>query len=195
VIYNTYDPTLVSITHSEAAFNSTTVFPLLKAVSQCFYEQYHTKCYPSEEKLKPLYTQSKKIDSTVDARSWYNVDSIIRVGAHNNIELMIAEVSSCFSKPDKSKHATDHYKGMFGLLSMCKGIADNYKHASLESFKKQKVFFIQAYNQHVYLWPLFYADENLFCLFREKKAKIPFLFSNRSRGVLDFIYFVNEIKV
>ncbi|KAI8067348.1 hypothetical protein BDF21DRAFT_324961, partial [Thamnidium elegans] len=135
-----------SITHSEAAFNSTVVFPSLKAVFQHFYEQYRTKCYPSEEKLEALFTQLKKID----ARSGYNADSIIRVGVHNNIELMIAEVSSCFSKPNKSKHATDHYKGMFSLLSMCKGIADNYKHASLETFKKQKVFFVQAYNQHVY---------------------------------------------
>ncbi|KAI9244594.1 hypothetical protein EDC94DRAFT_499420, partial [Helicostylum pulchrum] len=57
----------------------------------------------------------------------------------SNIELVIAEVSSCFSKTDKSKRATDHYREIFGLLSMCKGIADNYKHVSLESFKKQKV--------------------------------------------------------
>lgn len=114
VIYNTYNLSLVPITHSEAAFNSTVVFPVLKAVSQHFYEQYHTKCYPGEEKLVALFSQLKKIDPTIDSRNGYYADSIIRVGTHNNIELLIFEVSSCFSKSDKSKHATDHYKGMFG---------------------------------------------------------------------------------
>lgn len=57
VIYNTYGPTLVPITHSETAFNSTVIFPLLKTVSQRFCERYHTKCCPGEEKLEALFTQ------------------------------------------------------------------------------------------------------------------------------------------
>jgi hypothetical protein len=146
--------------------------------------------------LEALFIQLEKIDPTVDARSGYNADSIIRVGAHNNIELIIPKVGSCFSKPDKSKHATDHYKGMFGLLSMCKGIAENYKYASLESFKKQKVFFLFKLTINMCIYGHFSVSMRIYFVCSEKKkAKIPFLFSNCSREVFDFMYFVNEIKV
>ncbi|KAL7308759.1 hypothetical protein PS15m_011926 [Mucor circinelloides] len=102
-------------------------------------------CFPGEEKLNSLFDQLKWIHPDISKRHGYNAASALRVRDHSNLEVFITEVSSRFLQTDKSKHSTDHHKGMFGLLSMAKAIADNYKHATLATFQDQKVFFLQAY--------------------------------------------------
>lgn len=100
--------------------------------------------FPGEKKLNSLFDQLKLIHTDIDKWHGYNADSVLRARDHLNLEVFIAEVSSRFMQTAKSKHSTGHHKGMFGLLSMAKAIADNYKHATLATFQDQKVFFLQA---------------------------------------------------
>lgn len=83
---------------------------------------------------------------------------------------------------------------MFGLLEMMKGVANRYKHASISNFKNVKVFLIQAYNEHFYLWSMKYVGNDLYCLFRERKVKVPFNFNCKSTELFDYILFANEVK-
>lgn len=149
--------------------------------------------FPGEEKLKCLYEELKKADSKIDTRCGYNADSIIRVMSLAELEILITEVSSRFKKIDKTKHASDHYKGMFGLLAMMRGIV-KYNHASLSTFQSIKVFFIRAYYNSLYLWSMKYVGNDLYCLFKEKKVEIPFSFNNKGDNLFNYILFANEIK-
>lgn len=195
IVYNTYDTSLVDIKHSESAFNQLVVAPIVKAAAKELYPSFQTVFFPGEEKLKALLEQLKTIDSKVDKRHGYNADGIIRTRGHQELEVLIYEVSSGYLYQDKAKHSTDHHKGMFGLLSMLKAIADTYKHATLTTFMKQKVFFMQAYHDCLYLWSLRCVEDNLYCLFRERKVRVPYLFESRINDVLDFVLFANEVKV
>ncbi|GAN01917.1 hypothetical protein MAM1_0013d01354 [Mucor ambiguus] len=175
-IYSIYNPTTVDIKHSEAVFNHFVLAPTLKAICKTLYCEHQTTWYPGEEKLDALLTQLKKLDPTVDRRHGYNADSIKEfksggVGIRN------------------------HYKGMFALLSMLKAVADKYEHVTIETMLKQKVFFLQAYNESLYLWSMKAVEKNLYCLCREKKVAIPHDFLDRQETVLEFICFVNEMKV
>lgn len=189
------DTSAVDIKHSESAYNQTVISPIFKSIARQLYTEYGTVWFPGEEKLNSLFDQLKLIHPDIDKRHGYNADSVLRVRSHSNLEVFIAEVSSRFMQTDKSKHSTDHHKGMFGLLSMAKAIADNYKHATLATFQDQKVFFLQAYNDSLYLWSLKCVESNLYCPFRERKVRAPYSFANRMDNVLYFILFVNEIKV
>ncbi|KAL9536779.1 hypothetical protein MBANPS3_012372 [Mucor bainieri] len=195
IVYNIYDTSLVDIKHSESAFNQLVVAPIVKAAAKELYPSFQTVFFPGEEKLKALLEQLKTIDSKVDKRHGYNADGIIRTKGHQELEVLIYEVSSGYLYQDKAKHSTDHHKGMFGLLSMLKAIADTYKHATLTTFMKQKVFFMQAYHDCLYLWSLRCVEDNLYCLFRERKVRVPYLFGSRINDVLDFVLFANEVKV
>ncbi|KAL0143725.1 hypothetical protein V8B55DRAFT_1480088 [Mucor lusitanicus] len=165
IVYNTYDTSLVDIKHSESAFNQLVVAPIVKAAAKELYPSFQTVFFPGEEKLKALLEQLKTIDSKVDKRHGYNADGIIRTRGHQELEVLIYEVSSGYLYQDKAKHSTDHHKGMFGLLSMLKAIADTYKHATLTTFMKQR------------------------------KVRVPYLFESRINDVLDFVLFANEVKV
>jgi hypothetical protein len=98
------------ISYSEAVFNSTVLAPLVRLVAKLLYPKHGTMFYRGEEKLKPLLAQLRKLDPTLDTRHGYNANGVIRVFKHNNIELLITELSSGFGKLDKSKHSCDHYK-------------------------------------------------------------------------------------
>lgn len=119
----------------------------------------------------------------------------MRVNRPNNLELLITEIRSKFTYLDKTKHSVELHKGMIGLLFTLKAIADQYKYAAFDTFKKQKVFFIRAYNDCVYFWSFFVVESNLYCLFRENTVKLPYEFNARKEKVLDFMFFINELKV
>ncbi|ORE16848.1 hypothetical protein BCV71DRAFT_236337 [Rhizopus microsporus] len=72
-----------------------------------------------------------------DKRKIYKADGIIRLETYMDLEVLILETASDFSHGNYPKTAFDNSKDTFALLSMLKTIADQYKHASVEEFKKK----------------------------------------------------------
>jgi hypothetical protein len=54
------------------------------------------------------------------------------------------ETAGSFQNKDERKISFDNIKGMFALLGMMKTVADQYSYASIESFQKLKLYYIQA---------------------------------------------------
>ncbi|KAI7904059.1 uncharacterized protein BX663DRAFT_415088, partial [Cokeromyces recurvatus] len=79
-----------------------------------------------------------------DGRFRYYADGILRI---NKLEVLIIEVSSAYDKATNVKFAFDHYKGMFGALSVLKNIASRYKYATFNTSKELKIHFIHAYGK------------------------------------------------
>ncbi|KAI8329780.1 hypothetical protein EDC96DRAFT_57141 [Choanephora cucurbitarum] len=76
-----------------------------------------------------------------------------------NLELLLLEASSCFSCKDKAKESFDHYKGVFGSLSMMKAVADEFYLTKVNTFAKLKTLFLHAFGNTMYLWSLRYIKE------------------------------------
>ncbi|KAG2233024.1 hypothetical protein INT48_007600, partial [Thamnidium elegans] len=63
-------------------------------------------------------------DGQEDGRLKYYADGILRVNSH---EVLILEASSAYQEATATKSTFDHYKGMFGALSILKHISRKYK--------------------------------------------------------------------
>lgn len=86
-------------------------------------------------------------DGQTDGRYKYYADGVLRV---NNLEVLIMEASSAYDKATDIKSAFDHYKGMFGALSIMTHIASKYKYASFNIFKLLKIHFVHAHGKKKY---------------------------------------------
>lgn len=60
-----------------------------------------------------------------------------------DLEVLLLETAGAFGREDCAKTAFDNSKGVFALLAMLKTIADQYKYASVETFSKLKLYFVQ----------------------------------------------------
>jgi hypothetical protein len=89
-------------------------------------------------------TSELEKEGQTDGRYKYYADGVLRV---NNLEFLIMEVSSAYDKAKSIKFTFDHYKTMFGVLSIMKHIASKYKYASFDIFKALKIHFIHAHGK------------------------------------------------
>lgn len=89
----------------------------------------------------------KDKSSFYDERNCYKADAIIsyRIDKGSDIEIMLLETSSGYDKASNSKKGFDHHKATFGLLSMLKDVANEYKMATFKTFSKLKVYFLHAF--------------------------------------------------
>lgn len=76
---------------------------------------------------------------------------------------MLLETSGCFGSIDKSNIAFDHHKDLFDALAMLKSIADEFPMATVEAFKKCKVFFVHGAGENIYPWSLRFESKGLIC--------------------------------
>lgn len=88
--------------------------------------------------------QLKSVGLFTDNSNVYKSDGMIKLYNMKQQEILLLETSGCFSNNDKCKINFDHHKGVFGLLSMLKCVADDYQLGSVDTFKKVKVFFLHA---------------------------------------------------
>lgn len=133
------------MTHSEAVFNKFLVEPFLQAVSNLINEDecawLDAGFFPGEEHLLSMTKQLKQNGQFKDARFCPKADGVIRLQSLSDIEVCVAEISGVYKNTDMTKINLDHHKGMLGVVSMLKTIADEMEYASLDVFQKIKVFF------------------------------------------------------
>lgn len=94
--------------------------------------------------LKSMTQQLKNVGLYVDDKHIYKTDGLIKLFDLKGQEIILVETSGSFTNDDKNKVNFDHHKGVYGMLSMLKCIADDYNHASLATFVKMKVYFLHA---------------------------------------------------
>jgi hypothetical protein len=99
---------------------------------------------PGEEPLNAMNKQLRIIGAKVDKRKVYLADGVVRLQELNDLEVLLLETSGSYQNKDERKISFDNIKGMFALLGMMKTVADQYSHASVESFQKLKLYYIQA---------------------------------------------------
>jgi hypothetical protein len=63
------------------------------------------------------------------------------------MEILLTKVSSSFTSNENGKISFDHYKAMFGFLTMLRTIAQTYKYSSFGSFIQLNVHFLHAYGK------------------------------------------------
>lgn len=85
-----------------------------------------------------------QIGDAADESNLYKADGLVKLHGINELEMLLLETSSHFGSTNKSKNCFDHHKGLFGVLSMLKVIADESNLALTETFSKVKVLFMHA---------------------------------------------------
>lgn len=98
---------------------------------------------PGEIELAAMTVQLKKMGSKADKKKIYKADGIIRLAELGDIEVLVLETANALGHDDHAKTSFDNSKGMFALLAMLKTVADHYKYASVEEFRKLKLYFVQ----------------------------------------------------
>lgn len=123
------------------------VFPFLDALAT-FLAETKQWCKAGfrhgEAPLKAMATQLKTLEFVNEDIHSYLADGILKLYGLKGLEVMLVETSGCFGSTDRPKHSFDHHKGVFGSLSMLKSIADQFFHATIDTFCKMKVFFVHA---------------------------------------------------
>ncbi|KAI8380415.1 hypothetical protein EDC96DRAFT_490920 [Choanephora cucurbitarum] len=90
-----------------------------------------------------------------DTRRIYKADGVVRIA--DDAEILLVETAGPFGLDNPTRLSFDNSKGMFGLLAMIKTIADKYSYASMATFKKLKLLFLQPYRNALCLWVLSYS--------------------------------------
>lgn len=134
------------MTCSESVFNYTLLFPCLSATSSFLNDASTLEPYftPGEEPLRAMAEQLTMINSKTDSRKQYKADGVIRASKLNDLEVLLLETAGSFKCKDERKISFDNIKGMFALLAMAKSIADDFSHASVETFAQLKLYYVQA---------------------------------------------------
>lgn len=127
----------------ESTFNSFFVCPLLEAVAlSTLMNKYGAELKVGECALKAMSGQLRELKLEEDDKSQYKADGINKLFNSKEAELLLLETSGSYTDSDKVKINFDHHKGIFGWLAMLKTIADEYKYASVDVFKKLKHLFL-----------------------------------------------------
>ena len=165
---------------------------------------------PGEVPLESMTTQLTNLKKTLAPNEKYYADGVV---SYLNNDICIYEASGPFGTKEKSKQNFDFHKALFGLLSCIATIAQSYSYASLETFSKLKLYFVQtkgiviilhyifspltlAYiGSSIHLWYLQHLQENTYAIARESKLN----FSNEKEKyadtVLDCLQFAGLFKV
>ncbi|KAI8382950.1 hypothetical protein BD560DRAFT_487021 [Blakeslea trispora] len=110
-------------------------------------------------------------------------DSLLFVPGEVPLESMTTQLAN--SKKVLASNEKYYADGLalFGLLSCMASIAQAYSYASLETFSKLKLYFVQTKGSSIHLWYLRYLQENTYAIVRESKLK----FSNEPEKYADTV--------
>ncbi|CAO3600465.1 unnamed protein product [Absidia cylindrospora] len=134
-VYSVYKPRH-NLTDGEA--NHTLIYSFLDAVA--FANVSGCGFLSGEPSLNSMTQQLETVDRHKDNRYQYKADGVFRLLDKKNLEILLLETSSGFGSKDKVIISFDHHKGTFGAVAMLKSIADQYPYASVNLFRKIKVF-------------------------------------------------------
>ncbi|KAG1071755.1 hypothetical protein G6F42_025988 [Rhizopus arrhizus] len=165
---------------SEDAFNQLFVWPYLNTIGKSIVtHDCKSDFLQGQPVLESMTRQLKKLNLFVDEKSLYKSDGLIKLFGLKKLELVLLETSGHFTNSDKVKIKLDHHKGMYGVLSMLKCVADDFSFASVDNFSPVKVFFIHAPETRLHLWSVRYQD-GLYDFWREHCLEIRPNFENRA---------------
>lgn len=102
-----------------------------------------------QPRLDSMSKQLKAINIFVDERYCYKTDGLIKLFGLKKLELLVLETSGHFNNTDRVKLNFDHHKGIYGMLSMLKCIADDYCFGSVEKLAEVKVFFLNGAGNNI----------------------------------------------
>lgn len=138
------------LSRSEMCYRSYIFDASLKSCTQYLRDRGHDITFlPGEIDLEAMTVQLKDKGMT-DGRYKYKADGLICANDFSSLEILLTEVSSGFGCTDISKVSFDHYKGMFGMLSMIRTIAQKYNRGTIQTFKKLKIHFIHGHGRQQY---------------------------------------------
>lgn len=106
---------------------------------KCKADFIHGEAY-----LDSMTKQLKSLGCYINDKFQYKADSLIKLYGIKKLEILLLETSGSLNNTDKVKINFDHHKGTFRSLALLKCIADGFSFASVEKFKKVKVFFVHA---------------------------------------------------
>lgn len=134
----------VPINHesSEDGFNQLFVWPFLDLIGNNInVEDCQGYFMQGEPFLESMSRQLPATGISVDEKSQYKSDGLIKLFGLKKQELVLLETSGHFRNTDSTKIKLDHHKRVYGILAMFKCIADDYSFASVGKFCKVKTFF------------------------------------------------------
>lgn len=132
---------------SETYYNSHLIHTSLKACRRLLRINYNVDFVPGETRLQSMLNQMQK-QQVGDKRLSYNCDGVIQFQIDDIAnDLLILETSQAYDSGTRVKASFDHTKGMFGLLSMLKTIADNHAYASTAIIKKLKIHLLHVHGK------------------------------------------------
>lgn len=104
------------MSHSEATFNNSILFPCLLATIYLLRKKtvLGPVFVPGEE---PLQAMSRVLDKK-DGRKTYHADAIFRLENLSGLEVLLLETAESFNVANERKIAFDNTKGMFALLAL-----------------------------------------------------------------------------
>lgn len=102
-----------------------------------------------EEELAAMSKQLHELKAKEDHGKIYKADDIAR--ANNDLEVILVEIADAFSRYNSVKTSFDNRKSMFAPLAMFKTLADKNAFASIDSFKKVKLLFLQPSGKRNYI--------------------------------------------
>ncbi|KAG1046636.1 hypothetical protein G6F43_010887 [Rhizopus delemar] len=184
-----------SISRTEAVFNINMIFPCFEAMLAMMKKNEHGPYFiPGEDELAAMTAQLKKMESKPDKRKIYKADGIIRLAELGDLEVLVLETAGAFGHDDHAKESFDNSKGMFALLAMLETVAEHYKFAPIEEFRKLKLYFVQPSNKYIRLWSMQYAKHGLYNFVREKKILVGEDFEEREEHLASLVNFFMTLK-
>ncbi|KAI9325703.1 hypothetical protein BD770DRAFT_334837, partial [Pilaira anomala] len=133
-----------SISRTEAVYNINLIFPCFEGMLETMTVTKHAPYFtPSEDELSAMTIQLKAMGIKADKRKIYKADGVIHLAGNKDLEVLVLETAGAFGMNDQAKVSFDNSKGMFAFLAMLKTVADRYSYASVEDFRKLKLYFVQ----------------------------------------------------
>ncbi|KAG0176059.1 hypothetical protein DFQ29_006611, partial [Apophysomyces sp. BC1021] len=178
-----------NISRSEACYNGQVLHPCIRACCRMLRVRDRGVSFlPAEEELISMSKQLRK-RGLLDQRFKYNADGILRLKSIANVEILLLETSSAYDSASNGKTSFDHFKGMFGLLSMLKTVADEFPLADYDIFKQLKLHFIHAHGTGIRHWTMSVPSANVYIMYKEQRVDISREFSQKSSTLLPFMLF------
>ncbi|KAG0745759.1 hypothetical protein G6F57_001287 [Rhizopus arrhizus] len=151
-------------------------------------------CYRSyifdtrEIELEAMTVQLKNKGMT-DGRYKYNADGLICANDFSSLEILLTEVSSGYGSGDSSKASFDHYKAMFGMLSMMRTIAETYNKGTFDTFRKLKIHFLHGHGNAIRHWSMSMQTLGVFLMNKEQRVVVPVDFKEKGITMIPFLQF------
>ncbi|KAI8641277.1 hypothetical protein BD408DRAFT_433481 [Parasitella parasitica] len=158
---------------SEANYSEYFVWQLFKIVSR-FIDNSIVCFQIGEYKLESIKHEiDRRGDEQLKSCS-YNADGChIGVIGGKTIELSLLEVTGAFGYSDVSRRTKDHIKGSFGTLALLREIGHLFELGSLDTFQKIRVYFVQAFEEKIWLWSIGQVSQGVCVMELIETATVP----------------------